>query len=315
MKNNFDTLIVITEKDFLRVKSQYDRLIKNMPGRKILFVGPAVLQDCITDSGLSEKAGFINENDILLFDTVHKVMAEHMKDRLGEQEMPRGVTGWYYQQFLKMEYAKKCKDDFYMSWDGDTIPCAPFEMHSKETEQPYLDLKHELHEEYFVTMSRLLPGMKKVIGKSFISEHMLFNSSIMKELIAAIEGNDDILGTQYWEKIIHSIEPERITKSAFSEFETYGAYVALHYPEMYKLRSWHSFRMAGDFFDINTICDRDYEWLSKDFYAISFEKWAELREDQKGLFDNPEYQSKLSARKMLEVAQEEFESGYIEVWD
>jgi len=315
MNNNFDTLIVITEKDFQRVLSQYDRLIRNMPGRRIIFVGPEVLQESLRASGLSERADFINENDILPFDKVHQVMADHMSERLAGQEMPRGVTGWYYQQFLKMEYSRICKDEFYMSWDGDTIPCAPFEMYSAQTGQPYLDLKQELHEEYFVTMAKILPGYKKVIGKSFISEHMLFNSSIMKELISAIESECAAEGTVYWEKIIRSIEPERITKSAYSEFETYGVYVALHYPEVYKLRNWHSFRMAGDFFDINTICDRDYEWLSKDFFAISFEKWAELREDQRGLFDNPEYQAKLSARRMLEIAQEEFESGYIEVWD
>ena len=49
--------------------------------------------------------------------------------------------------------------------------------------------------------------------------------------------------------------------------------------------------------------------------AISFEKWSEVREDHSNLFDNPEYQKKLSARKMLEIAQEEFTDGYKEVWD
>ncbi len=33
------------------------------------------------------------------------------------------------------------------------------------------------------------------------------------------------------------------------------------------------------------------------------------------LFDNKEYQKKLSAQQMLEIAQEEFKEGsYIEVW-
>ena len=60
--------------------------------------------------------------------------------------------------------------------------------------------------------------------------------------------------------------------------------------------------------------DDDYEWLSHDFDAVSFEKGMTVREDHKNLFDNKEYQSKLSARKMLEIAQEEFQEGYKEVW-
>lgn len=314
MRNDFDVLIVITDKDFMRVESQYPRLLNNLPGRRVIFVGPAVLEERVLALN-NERASFLNENDILPFDEVYALMAEHMKDILKGQVMPRGVVGWYYQQFLKMSYSSICQDEYYMTWDGDTIPCAPFEMFSPETNQPYFDLKHECHEEYFVTLPILLPGMNKVISKSFISEHLLFKADYMKELIGAIEANSSIDGDVYWQKIIKAITPERITKSAFSEFETYGTFVALKHMDAYRLRSWHSFRTAGDFFDINTICDRDYAWLAKDFQAISFEKWAELRDDQRNLFDNPEYQSKLSARQMLEIAQEEFKDGYIEVWD
>jgi len=156
--------------------------------------------------------------------------------------------------------------------------------------------------------------MRKVIGKSFISEHMLFDKNIMQDLIKTIEVNSQIPGEKYWEKIIHAIPPEQICDAGFSEFETYGTFVALTDPNKYVLREWHSFRLAGEFFDPDTISDRDFEWLSKDFHAVSFEKNHSVREDNKNLFDNPEYQKKMSARKMLEVAQEVFNGGYIEVW-
>ena len=80
----------------------------------------------------------------------------------------------------------------------------------------------------------------------------------------------------------------------------------------YKLREWHSFRLAGEFFDPEAISDDDYEWLAHDFDAISFEKGMTVREDHKNLFDNKEYQSKLTAGQMLKIAQEEFKDGYIE---
>ena len=91
--------------------------------------------------------------------------------------------------------------------------------------------------------------------------------------------------------------------------------MALRHPAAYRLRSWHSFRYGGVFFDLHTISDTDYEWLGRDFFAISFEKGDSVREDQGNLFDNKEYQKKLSAQQMLEIAQEEFKEGsYIEVW-
>ena len=156
--------------------------------------------------------------------------------------------------------------------------------------------------------------MEKAIGPSFVSEHMLFNKRIVQELISQIEANDTIIGTYFWEKVIHSIGTSKIQSSAFSEYETYGTYVALRHPMAYRLREWHSFRLGAEFFDPNIISERDYEWLGRDFTAISFEKNQSVREDHKNLFDNPEYQQKLSAKQMLQIAQEEFEDGYIEIW-
>ncbi|MBQ0028498.1 MAG: hypothetical protein KBS96_07840, partial [Lachnospiraceae bacterium] len=107
---------------------------------------------------------------------------------------------------------------------------------------------------------------------------------------------------------------KNIQDSYFSEFETYGSFVCLTNPSLYRMREWHSFRLAGEFFDPDKISDSDYEWLSNDFEAVSFEKGMSVREDHKNLFDNKEYQEKMSARQMLEIAQEEFKDGYIEVW-
>ena len=310
----FTTIIVITPKDFPRLVGLYDRMVRNLPSERILFVSGAGIEEELKKADLGDNISFVDENDLLTFDSVKECMTEHLKPLLGNEPVPRGAIGWYYQQFLKMEYSRICEDEYYMTWDGDTIPCAPFSMFQEESGQPYLDLKQEYHAPYFETLEKILPGMRKVIGKSFISEHMLFNKRIMQNLIAKIEENDNIPGTKYWEKIINAIKPEQISESAFSEFETYGTFVAFTEPDHYKLREWHSFRLAGEFFDPETICDRDFEWLAKDFHAVSFEKNQTVRADNKNLFDNPEYQKKLSARRMLEIAQEEFKGGYIEVW-
>ena len=311
----FDALIMTTAKDFIRLQNNYQRLVKHMPARRLLFIGSDEVGCLVKEADLGERVGFINENDVLPFDCVHAVMTEQMQPLLQGRELPRGVTGWYYQQFLKMQYAKVCEDEYYLVWDGDTIPCGPFSMFKEGTDIPYIDLKREYHEEYFVTMAKLLPGMRKCIEKSFIAEHMLMKCEIMKQLMKDIESNPKISGTYFWEKIIRSIEAEQIQEGAFSEFETYGTYVCFNFPAVYKLRDWYSFRLGGEFFDPNTITDEDYAWLNRDFYAISFEKGHFVREDHKNLFDNKAYQEKLTARQMLQIAQEEFKEGYLEVWD
>lgn len=312
----YDALIVVTPKDYERVRNQYHRLAANLPARRIFFVGNEEVGSLVEASDLGERVGFLNENAILSFDAVHKVMARALEGLLQGQELPRGITGWYYQQFLKMQYARMCGDIYYLMWDGDTIPCVPFSMFHEASGTPYLDVKGEYHRKYFDTMARLLPGMRKCIEKSFISEHMLIHCEIMRKLLQDIEANGDIPGNSFWEKIIYSIEAEELQYNSFSEFETYGTYVALRHPEVYRLRNWHSFRYGGVFYSLDTISDSDYEWLGKDFFAISFEKGDFVREDQKNLFDNKEYQKKLSARQMLEIAQEEFgEGSYLEVWE
>ncbi len=314
-EKRFDALIVVTADDCKRLQPLYPRLIENYPYGKLCFIGPADVGAIIaSDSRINNNSFAVDENSLIPFNEVHKCMAERLKDILKGREMPRAVTGWYYQQFLKMQYSVVCQDEYYMVWDGDTIPCREIDMFQAETGKPYLDLKHEFHPEYFDTISKILPGFRKVIERSFISEHMLIKKEIMRHLIEDIEKNDSITGKYFWEKIINSIPPEKISDSSFSEFETYGTYVAMCFPDVYKLRDWHSFRLGAQFFGIDTITDRDFKWLSKDFDAISFEKNQAMFGDGNTFFNDPAYQEKLSAKQMLQAVQMEFNGGYKEVW-
>ncbi len=312
--NKYDTYIVITPKDFERVKTQYARMVRMLPCGRLVFVGSHELGLKVEALDLGDRVGFLEEDALLPFQDVWDVMNDHMKDLLGGDEVPRGGVGWYYQQFLKLQLAERCQDEYYMTWDGDTIPCRPVQMFADDG-RPYLDNKNEYHELYFTTMAKLIPGMRKLIRGSFISEHMIFQAQLVRDMIHAIDKNENLKGASYWEKILRAIEPIQIHQSAFSEFETYGTYVALHRPDLYRIREWHSFRLGGEFFNPETICERDYLWLAKDFDAISFEKGHSIKEGNGNLFDNPEYQEKLSARKMLEVAQEGANGGYIETWN
>ena len=310
----YDAIVVVTPKDFKRVESNNKRIVEYLPVRKVLFVGSKELGELVEQSSFGDKAGFVDENDIIPFDDVYNCLKDVMEDILLGRELQRGLVGWYYQQFLKLQYARMCKDEYYMSWDGDTVPCKNFSMFSDDG-RPYFDLKHEFHQEYFITMNKLLPNLDKTIDKSFISEHMIFNCKYLVKMLEDIESNENIEGVTFWEKILHSIRLEHIQENSFSEFETFGTYMTINYPDVYNYRDWHSFRYGGYFFHPEAMTQRDYSWLAKDFFAISFEKSHSVREDHENLFNNPVYQSKLTARQMVEIAQEEAEEGYEEVWD
>ena len=143
-----DTLVVITPKDFQRLIPLYPRLMDNIKFGNVFFVGAEGIEEIINNSaGKLAKAGYVDENSLIPFDEVHLVMQKKLKNILAGRELPRGITGWYYQQFLKMQYSVSCPNEYYMVWDGDTIPCREVNMFHEESGKPYFDLKHEHHPE------------------------------------------------------------------------------------------------------------------------------------------------------------------------
>lgn len=307
----YNGIVLTTLPDLERVYSLLPKFKKYMPVRRLIFIGSAEVGDRVAEIN-DNYFGFVNENDIISFDDV----ANALKKKLNADEVARGLVGWYYQQFLKMAYSEICDDEYYLAWDGDTIPCRKFSMFKEGTEIPYLDVKNEYNEEYFITMDRIFPGMRKVIQKSFISEHMLFRCDLMKRLIAAIERRDELDGKRFYEKIISAVRPEAVKRACFSEFETYGTYVALVDNNAYMLRDWQSFRFCGIFFKPDEISDADIEWIGMDFYSASFEKDMDYSPEYAEFVTNPKYRSKLSMKQIYEAVWDvgAIKTNVVEKW-
>ena len=305
----YDVIIVITPKDYVRVRNNFERILKLSKAGRIIFVGSAEVGELMAKETWKDRASFVNEDDILPFENVRAVF----KILLGVDDVPRGLVGWYYQQFLKMQYAFCSKNRYYLTWDGDTVPTKEFSMFKEGTETPFFDMKYENHEEYFVTMKKLL-GYGKVVKKSFISEHMIFDREIMKELIGKIE-KADIPGNCFYEKILRVVRPEALQSNSFSEFETYGTFVCMEHPSSYVMKDWHSIRYGSIYFHPDEMTDEDYEWISKDFDAVSFEKNQEYNPDIAVFFKDMNYRGKLSARQIVEAIQDSSDEGLREEWE
>ena len=188
-----------------------------------------------------------------------------------------------------MEYSKICDSEYYLSWDADTIPLKHIDMFHPSG-IPYLDIKPEYMHSYFDTIGNLF-GFCKVIQKSFISEHMLFSKILMTEMIDEIMAVP-LQGDTYYEKIFNAIDQPY---NGFSEFETYGTWIAVRHMDSYRLRDWRSLRNTNFMIDRNDLTEDDLKWLATGFDAASFERYQETEPELTKLFRNPSYRSKLTA--------------------
>lgn len=207
-----------------------------------------------------EKCIVLDENVLipgLTFDRLTKLLRSH-KEGLS--------TGWFFQQFLKLGFAEtKYAGEYYLTWDADTLPLSHIKFFDEG--HPYFTRKYEYNENYFTTIERIL-GMRKKNDFSFIAEHMMFNSRIVKQMLCEIE-RSFIDGNNWYEKVINAGNYESVLPT-FSEFETYGTYVMYNYPNLYYTRQLNTFRCGGYIQGYN-ITDAKLQEISFDTDTISFE--------------------------------------------
>ena len=292
---SFPCIIPTLPKDYKETGDHLYDLFEMLSISKLIFIGPKELEELVKKDASNlnklDRIEFINENDILPFDVIKSAYENRLSEIALKTGQPERIsrTGWYYQQFIKMEYHKLCEGDYYLCWDADTIPLKHIEMfHSSG--QPYLDIKTEHINSYFDTLKNLF-GYGKVIKESFISEHMLFNKSFMSEMINDIL-KTDMKGNTFYEKIFSAVEQPF---NGFSEFETYGSWIAHKHPDKYKLRHWKSLRNTNFMIDRKDLNEDDIKWLATGFDAASFERYQEVEPELSALFRNPYYREKISA--------------------
>ena len=268
--NKFNIVIPIRETDFNKIAKNTKFFMKFIIGLKnIVFIGDEKIESLIKEkkTKYEEPIIFINEKKLIDIDKI-KNLINNRKRKAYER------AGWYIQQFLKMEYYKICKDKYYLIWDGDTVPIRNINM-LNDKKQPYFDLKEEYHEPYFNTMKKLIPDLRKQQKYSFISEHMLVKTEIMKDLINRINNNKKIDGENWYEKVINSINIDDLEGSGFSEYETYGTFTMKYYSKVYELRYFNSLRDSSlnlMKYNFNSLSFNMIQNISKNYYAITFEK-------------------------------------------
>lgn len=179
-------------------------------------------------------------------------------------------TGWYFQQFLKFAFAQsKYAKAYYLTWDADTLPLAQIAFF--EDNNILYNPKQEYNPNYFITIEHLF-GFGKKNKYSYIAENMMFSKEIVCQMLQEIE-KSIVMGDSWFEKIL-SVCDFNNALPCFSEFETYGTYCYVNYPDLYKPRYLNTFREAG-FICGRNISDQKLRIMSFDLDTASFELWHE----------------------------------------
>lgn len=195
--------------------------------------------------------------DDLNFKEIKRVVDKHLSNHL---------YGWYFQQFLKLGFAlsKYAKDD-YLVWDADTVPLVSLIFKDEQGNTLVLP-KKEHHNPYFDTITNLF-DVKEFAPYSFISEHMLFNTAIVREMINTIEENS-ANHYKWYEQCIAASGKDAL--HIFSEFETYGNYCINYHPQVLLPRHLNTFRHGSRIYGI-IASKKEIDSLKFDLDTVSFE--------------------------------------------
>lgn len=239
MKTHYDIIIPVAKKDISFIPVTIEFVMKNLSTDSYIYIITSERNFKYLKNKLPNSCVLLDENaliNILTFSKVKEYILEVSKNSVSR-------TGWYFQQFLKYAFALSdyCKSEYYLSWDADTLPLRKIDFLNDG--HPLFTIKNEYNKPYFNTMSRLL-GLNKVVDYSFIAEHMLFKKDIVEKLIEEIS-HSKVEGENWIQKIINSCDFVNDKYNLFSEFETYGTFCTVNYPDLYIPRQLNTFRGVG----------------------------------------------------------------------
>ena len=141
-------------------------------------------------------------------------------------------SGWIFQQLLKLNCDKICKNEYILVADSDTVFTRK-QFFVKRNKMVF-DCSDEYHAPYFTSYKKLL-GLNKRFALSFVAHHMLFKKSFLSEMKQKIE---EYTHKKWVDAIIDNLDPAQT--SSFSEYETYGNYMYYNHRKYMIIREWYN---------------------------------------------------------------------------
>ena len=188
-------------------------------------------------------------------ETVLPVSKEHIDHRAEG----RNLSGWLFQQLLKLSADKVCPNRYILILDSDTCLLGPKSFLHKD--RPLFDLSAEYHESYYSMNQRLL-ALRRRISRSFITHYMLFDATVLERLRTDIERR---WHRPWYQAILDCVDKREVL--CFSEYELYGDYYRRHGPKRPIFNLWSNLSQR--------YISEDHLWLVLDparaaYRSISF---------------------------------------------
>ena len=100
---------------------------------------------------------------------------------------------------------------------------------------------------------------------------MMVEKGLMRLLIQKIHP-DGAASAEWTKRILEAIPTDSLPNSGFSEFETYGNFLAKDFPDRIICRNVPSFRQGAQRYGMDPN-EWDLWWLERRFFYASFEAW------------------------------------------
>ena len=209
--------------------------------------------------GADARVRFVDEDSVEP-DISRPVLDAYLTGRIGSSAR----AGWYLQQFAKMSLCvRPGMADAVLLWDADTVLLRPLEFFDRDV--ALVHPARERHAPYFRLMNDVL-HIPTSADFSFVAEHLMVRRSFMAEMIGH-------LGPGWPRRILDGIDTADLGESGFSEYETYGNFVAWKHPGTIRLRRIAHLRTAAKWFGARPL-DRDLSCLARAGYTTAtFEAW------------------------------------------
>lgn len=256
--HRLDIVTSCREADLQVLKIAYANLRKYVPFKQ-LHVATAARNFRRFERALGRDVHLIDEDSIIPGMTLAELKTMPLPF------FPRGA-GWYYQQFLKYAFAfQNIEDDYYLIWDADTVALRPLQFFDDQGRM-LLTRATEHHRPYFQTYRQLL-GADARSEFSFISQHLIVQKSILREMLGKIEALHPHSRSWAW-AIMENLDGAG--SNLFSEYETLGHYVKNTYPERVIVRDLPWLRSGAN------LChglpsQQDLDKLGDQYAFIAFE--------------------------------------------
>jgi hypothetical protein len=237
----FDVVIPLGPNDVKRFRQQLEHTRKYVIGYRRIYVvafdTEAITLCSTSDDGDSDddfvKGDSDNEQVIIVPESVFPFS----KNTVSVYHGSDGRNGWYFQQLLKM-YAWDYLDGLlerYLVVDADTFFVNPTVFETTDGKCLY-NFAREYHPPYFEHMARMSPVFTRTYELSGICHHMLFETSVVKEIIGEVEAEHK--GKRFWEVFLECVEVElrHGIESGASEYELYFHYIMKTRSDNVKIR-------------------------------------------------------------------------------